>query len=281
MVKGISSINGLIKTSVVATLLAGSSALYASNPIKDINNKPNNTEILSREGADALKAMRVNEINQTAVPTVHNKRIDDTFRKFAKDDEEKKLINSLIDGMYPTKGTFLTSALLQHELDRQQYFLLLEEKGNLLIKNNINPELGKEVSIYGSDFYKSVRPHAKEIDKWIDDEYTPRILGNLSFDHKPTAKEVIDRLDDIVENRSNFKTNEVTSYNFASDVFIKKQLNNRTDDLALSELIAFKMYMIDKTIFEKTSKNNDFFKNNGRLTDFYNEWIETVEPTGK
>lgn len=283
---GIKKMNGLVKTSVISALLATTTAMYATNPVKK-DAQPNQTEVVSKTGAEALKAMNLQEVNQASVPTIHNSRIDNTFRKFAKNEQEKSAINSLISSMYPKKGTFLASALMQHELDRQQLFLLLEERGDLLKKNNLNPQLGNEISRYGSNFYKSVRPNAKAVDKWVDNDYTPKIMGLLHFDHKPTAEEVIERLDDIAAKKANFTSDDLRYYQTASNLFyynnVKKQKNNQT----LSELIAHKIFTIDNIIFKKLLTNYNFFGENSkynqydRLSDFYGDWMDTVKPTGK
>lgn len=281
----ISKINGL-KAGALALILAGSTVMYASNP-KKYDTNPNQTEIVSREGAEALKVMNIQKVQQTSVPTIHNSRLDNTFRKFATNEEEKIAINDIINSFYKDKGTFLASALIQHELDRQQLFLLLEEKGNLLTKKGLNPELGKNISEYGSNFYKSVRPAAKKIDNWLDNNYTPKVLGLLYFDHKPSAKEVVEKLDNIAEKKANFNLDDIIDYHTCSDGFKNKSLKNRTDDKAMSELIAYKIFTIDKIIFKKTLENNDVFGRNSyftkyeRLADFYNSWMGTVEPNGK
>ena len=198
MVKGISSINGLVKTCVISALLAGTTVLYASNPIKK-GAQPNQTEIDSEAGTEALNATSLQGVQQTFVPSVNNPRLDATFRKFAKNDNEKKEINDIINSIYKEEGTFLASVYIQHEIDRQQLGALLDENTDLLSK--INPELAKKVREIGSKFYKSVRPIKENVEDKIEKSYTPEIFSLLAFDHIPNAKEVIKRLDSIADKR--------------------------------------------------------------------------------
>ena len=73
-------------------------------------------------------------VKQTTVPTVHNTRLDNTFKKFARTGQEIQQVNTFINSLYKNKGTFLASAHIQHELDRQQIYLMLNENTDLLIK---------------------------------------------------------------------------------------------------------------------------------------------------
>lgn len=281
-----SAINKIMKTSVLGALLMGSVALKATNPITNVNKTPNQnqTEIVSKEGAAAIKTNALQGINQTSVSTTHNKRIETIFRKFANNDNEKQQVNALINSTYSAKGTFLASALLQHELDRQQLFLLLEEKGDVLVKNNLNQELGKKVQSFGSDFYKSVRPNAKVVSDWLDKKYSPNLMGLLAFNNKPNAEEVINKIDYIAQNKANFTSDDILYYGVSSGDFKRKYIKNKTDDSSLSELIAYKIFLIDKIIFKKTLKNNNFFGENSHfnqyadLEDFYDRWVDTVSP---
>ncbi len=284
------SINKIAKASLLSTIIMSSALLYATKPITNVNATPkqNQTEVVSKSGAEALRAVSLQGVTQASVPTVHNQRIDNTFMKFPTTEAEKIEYKSVLDAMYTNLGTFLASAQIQHELDRQQLFLLLEEKGDLLVKNNLNPELGNRIKEYGSDFYKSVRPSAKIIDKWLDNDYTPKILGLLYFDHKPSAKEVLDRLDDIAKNKVNFSSDDMFKYSLACDGFTgANKINSKSNNFLLSELIAFKIFTIDSIIFKKTLKNSNVFGENSKytravgLSSFYDRWINTVKPQAK
>ena len=286
MVKGISSINGFIKTGLVSALLAGSSALYASNPIKkDV--QPNKTEVVSKEGAEALKAANLQGIQQTSVPTVSNLKLNATFRKFAKNADDKQAINEIISDIYKDEGTFLGSVYVQHEIDRQMLGVLLDGNTDILINNNINPTLGKEVKKIEQEFYKTVKPNAQKVTDWLTQIYTPAILKLVEFDHKPNSEEVIKRLDYIAEEKAKFDLDDMIEYHVFSDNFQRNELKNRTDNQALSDLAAYKMFMIDKLIIKNALYNhrvfnyNERYSNGGSLKNYYEDWMKSVEPKGK
>ena len=283
MVKGISSINGFIKTGVISALLAGSTALYASNPIKK-EAQPNQTEVVSKEGAEALKSASLLELQQTPVTTEHNPRLDATFRKFAKNAEDKQAINEILNKIYKDEGTFLASAYIQYEMDRQMLKILLDENTDMLINNNINPKLGNKVKKFGKDFYGAVTPNAQKVTNWLENSYTPAIFSLIRFDHKPNGQELIKRLDYIAEEKANFDLDDMVEYHVFSDNFHRNELKNRTDNQALSDLAAYKMFMIDKLIIKNALYNHWVFDptykfNNGAiLKDYYDEWMNSVEP---
>ena len=283
------TINKIAKTGIISGLLMGAVALKATNPITNVKQTPNQnqTEIVSKAGADALRAANMQGVQQNSVPTVHNQRLDNLFRKFATNEEEKKMVNSVINATYSTKGTFLAAAFIQHELDRQQICLLTEEKGDLLTKNGINPELGEKIKKFGSDFYKSVRPNAKKVEEWLDKHYSPNLLNLLSFDNKPSGEEVIKKLDDIAENKVSFELDDIIDYHVATDDFKRKNIQNKTDNLSMSELIAFKMFTIDQILIKKTLTNCNFFGKDSQfakyanLEGYYDDWMNSVSPARK
>jgi len=277
------TINKIAKAGVVGTLLMGAVALKASNPITNVNKTPNQTEIVSKEGAEALKATTLQGVQQTQ--TIRNQRLDNNLRKFAVTEQEKATVNSFLNKVYKEKGRFWAAAHIQHELDRQQLFILLNEETNLLAK--INPALGKEVKAIGPDFYKGVRPNGAIIKKWLKEEYSPSVLGVMAFDHKPTGKEMIEKLDEIAEKKAGFVLDDIIDYHVYSDDFNHRILQEKTDDASLAALAAYKMFTIDYIIFKKTLTEYDFFEKRyfwtkyTGLESYYKDWMESVEPKGK
>ncbi len=71
MVKSITSAGNIVKTVALSALLAGSVALGATNPVKTTKqgSMPNQTEVVSKDGAEAVKAMTLPQQPKTAVPT--------------------------------------------------------------------------------------------------------------------------------------------------------------------------------------------------------------------
>ena len=233
-------------------------------------------------GPGSPESAPIQVTQSSTVPTVHNQRLDDLYRRFASNNEELNQVNSLVNEFYKNYGTFLASAVIQHELDRQQLYTLFDEDSKTL--SRINPELAEEVKGIGPDFYKAVKPNKDRVIQWLEEEYTPKMLQFLSFDHIPTANDVLNKLDDIAEKKVNFTKDDLLTYYVCLDSFKYKYMNNRSDNINLSELIAFKMFVIDKIIFEKSLRNSNFFRKEyyfdkyTGIEGWYGDWMDSVSP---
>ena len=223
---------------------------------------------------------------QTSVPTVHNLKLDKALSKYIESNDDKEYIEGIINNVYKDNGTYMGSALMQHEIDLQNLCSFMSGNTDILIKNNINPELGKTIKGFGSAFYKTVTPREEKVIKWLMEGYSPSVINNLKFDHIPTAAEVCIRLDDIAKTKAGFTRDELLEYYALNDEFIYKKLKKRNDTQAMSDLIAYKIYLIDKIMFEKELDGIGTFTMVGRfehskktIWDYYNEWIKSVEPT--
>ncbi len=278
------AINRVARICIMSTAIVGMVMLLgASSLIKNTrqNTEPPKTELMSKEASEALK---LNSLQQTqqSVPTVHNYNLDATLMKFAENSDELIDFNKFINEIYTNNGSYLGSAVLQKEIDMQMLSALIKKNTNLIIKNNINPQLGKKIEGFGEPFYKTITPNAELIDKWLDN-YSQVIDKNLQFDHKPTAKEVSDRLDFIAENKMNFTQDEIIEYYIYCEDFLSR-IKDKNSEQAFSNLLAFQMFMIDRLAFAKELYGVGVFgrgsyQNNGKIMrDFYKEWMESVEP---
>ena len=210
------TINKIAKIGLLGGLLMGAVSLKATNPITKTNNTQNQTEIVSKEGAAALRAASVQGIQQKSV--LRNQRLDNTFRKFGSNAEELRQINVIMNDVYKKHGTFMASAMIQHELDRQQLYLLLKQVTKKLAK--INPDLAKEVTEIGDGFYNGIRNNdVDRVEKWLNEEYTPSVLGVLYTDHKPTGEEMIKIIDEVGE----------TTYRDYEELFYTKLIQRKVD----------------------------------------------------
>ena len=256
----------IAKVGMLCSLLMGTVTLYATTPItkiKAIEQKP--TE---------------------AVPTVHNPKLDKALRKYIETAEDREYIEGIINNTYIDNGTYIASALMQHEINLQHLCSFMSGNTDILIKNNINPELGKTIKGFGAAFYKSVTPREEMVVNWLINDYSPSVVKNLQFDHKPTAAEVCIRLDNIAKSKAGFTRDELIEYYALNNEFIYKKLKKRNDTQAMSDLIAYKMYLIDKIMFEKELDGIGVFTMVGRfesnkktIYNYYQEWIKSVEPT--
>ena len=277
------SINKIARTGVLGALLMGSVALKATNPITNVNKTPNQnqTEIVSKEGAEALRAASLQGIQQSSVPTVHNSKLDNMLKKFIETDDDRKAINDLTGKIYNIQGTFLGSALMQHEIDRRALYHFITGNTKLFKNNRINPELAKTIEGFGEKFYKTITPKQETVLDWIFKKYTPALMGNLTNGQKASAKQVIDKLDDFATKKTGFDFDERSEYFIYSNGYKDKVLKNRTDNQAMADLAAYKMYLIDKLMLEKELKGADILYGTGsfpKLVNYYRNWMESVNP---
>ena len=218
--------------------------------------------------------------------TVHNQKLDKALRKYIESSEDREYIDGIINNTYKDNGTYLASALMQHEINLQHLCSFMSGNTDILIKNDINPELGKTIKGFGSAFYKTVTPNEEKIVNWLINSYTSQLMKDLQFDHKPTAAEVCIRLDNIANTKAGFTMDERIEYTAFNNEFIYKKLKKRNDTQAMSDLIAYKMFLIDKIVFEKELDRIGVFKAVGRfekgdytIFHYYDKWIKSVEPT--
>ena len=103
-------------------------------------------------GPGSPESAPIQVTQSSTVPTVHNQRLDDLYRRYASNNEELNQVNSLLNGFYKSHGTFLSSAIIQHEIDRQQIYTLFDEDTKTL--SRINPKLAERVKEFGPDFIR-------------------------------------------------------------------------------------------------------------------------------
>ena len=243
--------------------------------------------VVSINATNPLTKTKAIEQKQTeAVPTVHNQKLDKALRKYIETSEDREYIEGIINKTYKDNGTYAASALMQHEINLQQLCSFMSGNTDILIKNNINPELGRMIKDFGVAFYKTVTPREEKVVNWLMNSYNVQLLKDLQFDHKPTAAEVCIRLDNIAKSKAGFTRDELIEYYALNDEFIYKKLKKRNDTQAMSDLIAYKMYLIDKIIFEKELDGINVFDAIGRFENshynilyYYRQWIKSVEPT--
>ena len=141
-------------------------------------------------GPGSPESAPIQVTQSSTVPTVHNQRLDDLYRKYASNEEEVNQVNSMVNEFYKNYGTFLASAVIQHELDRQQLYTLFDEDTKTL--SRINPKLAERVKEFGPDFYKAVKPidilpRLKTGDSWMQTCRAPEggLTGALQIGDAP------------------------------------------------------------------------------------------------
>lgn len=196
----ISVINGVAKKAALGAMLFSSVAMFATNPIKTARTEnPPQTEVVSKDGADALKAMTFPQQQNPAVPTVHNKALDEKFLKLARDDEERKLMEDFLLNVYNNCGSYLASAKIQQELDLNMFYEFLD--GNIEILKRFDEEAYNKID---RDAMQKVVEKGEPIKKWLDENYLAVYNQPFGqFDHMPDYEELNDALDDYIEKDPN------------------------------------------------------------------------------
>lgn len=283
MIKGISSINGWVKAGALSALLAGSTAMYASNPTKEVNNTLNQTEVVSKAGADALKAANMQIIQQETIPTVHNPNLDATLQKFIESKEDKAYIDNIINNVYKNNGTFLGSVLMQQEIDFQQLCSFLLGNTDIQIKNNINPDLGNEIQSMGTDFFKSIESDKDNLISFFSDNYLPSIVKLLSNTKAKDGNSVNEHMDKIADNLSYFNDKDKLAYKKACNNFIKEKNKDNFNNIDKANLSAYKMFVIDKMFYSKLLSAYGIFSdsNTNNMEEYFSRWMDSVKPSVK
>ena len=285
MVKGVSS--KIIRNTALGLFAAGSMGVAAANLHKNNSyvTEPNKTELISKAGAEALKVNSIQVVNQSEVPTEHNIKLDETLKKMAVGENDKNSINALTNKIYDIRGTFLGTAYLQHELNVRALYTFMTGNTKQLRDSGVAPKFADKIDSYGEDFYKTVKPISEPVLNWALDSYTPYLVSKLSFDHKPTADEVLDKLDDIIENESILTKDEKQRILIMSDNYKRLSLQNKKDNKSLSDAIAYEVNMYDIYMFwhelmQAGIYNGDYYTRSDKtIKDFYLEWMSNVNPT--
>ena len=284
MIKPVSS--SVLRNSVLALFIAGSMGVKAENSVSRNNyvTEPNRTELISKAGAEAVKVNSIQVVNQSEVPTVHNTKLDTTIRKFIEDDNDRKSINGLIDNSYTNFGTFLGTACIQHELNTRVLYTFMTGNTKLLKDKNIAPKFADKIDSYGEDFYKTVKPNARTVLQWAVADYTPYFNSKFQFDHKPTADEVLSKIDNIISNESALTNEEKNDIRAKSLHYRITSLDNRKDTQSMADFIAFKINLYDTYMFWHELRaagiyNDGYFRESDKnIKSFYLEWMDKVNP---
>ena len=217
------------------------------------------------------------------IPSYHNTRLDVTLRKFIETNEDREYEKKIIDNVYNNNGTYLASAIVQHMIDHMNFSAFLNGKTYILTEND--PKLGKMIEGFGPDFYRSVTPNTEHIIKWLNNEYTPAFFSAIKFNSKPNADEVIKRMDDMAKNNKMFKEQDLAEYLLLTNNYTKQKLKGKTDTQALSDIISYKMCLIDKLIFIRsldhsgTSYSKESFEHGSNsIRDYFMMWMDSVSP---
>ena len=244
-----------ISKGFIGAIIASTVLLGASSTIKNTKQEtqPAQTELMSKESAEALKA---NSLQQTpTVPTVHNPKLDATLMKFAENQDDSIYVKKFLNDTYSNYGTYMGSAIIQSEIDINMFLSFIDGNKEILKGFPNGDVLYKAASAKGG--LELVKTKSEELKKWIQENhaavYSPFFY---QFDHKPTSQETIDALDEYVKiNNHTFENRYWQIYTNPSEEFEKKlQNSNNSIVQKRSDLIAYKMYLADMSLFRNLMK---------------------------
>lgn len=274
------SINCVAKKAALGAMLASSVAMFASNPIKNEKTETQpKTEVVSKDGAEALKAITFPMLQQNPkVPTAHNKALDEKFMKLSRNDEEKKLMEDFLLNVYKNCGSYLASAKIQQELDLNMFYEFLD--GNIEILKIFDENAYNKID---KESMKKVTEKSEPIKKWLDENYLKVYYEPLDqFDHPPDIQELKDALDDYVEYDPNkyFKDGFVIYRGNVNLFFEKLKKSKMPLTQKYSNLIAYEVNTADYILFLNLLKNAGIYKreNDDNILDNFLAYINAVQP---
>jgi hypothetical protein len=237
----------------LAAMLTGSMALMASNPIKTARTEtPVQREVVSREGSEALRAVTFPGVQQTpAVPTVHNRALDEKLLKFCDNDEERNTIQEFLSSTYNDYGSYLGSAIVQQYLDINMFMSFLN--GNIEILKRFDQRAYDEIDV---EVMQEVIEKSEPIKQWLNENYFAAYNEPLGqFDHPPEAEEVSQALDNYVNadpyNLFYKKGGFFGDYTNANTRFKNTQKRSNDSDLQKnSDYVAFQVSRADYLLFK-------------------------------
>ena len=265
----LSAINGVAKKAALGAMLASSVAMFASNPIKtERTENPPQTEVVSKDGAEALKAMTFPQQQNPAVPTVHNKALDEKFLKLADTEEEKQYVNNLLSNIYAKNGSYLGSAMVQQNIDVNMFLAFLD--GNIDILKRFDEEAYNKID---RDAMQKVVEKGEPIKQWLNENYFNVYNQPFGqFDHSPDYEELNSALYNYIE-LDPYKLFENGSLLYKYDSKIANEMlenSNMDNTQKNSNLMAVKVHAVNKTLFNnlmnvcglyKESDGNNIFEN--------------------
>lgn len=238
MIKPVSVMNSIVKTPAVrnfatATMLtlgvlgvgacAGGSANKTTEQVQ--------TEILSAEGAEALKAMNVetplysNEINKQVY--------DKTLSICPKDQVES--VKEALKKSFEVAGTFLGTADAQRVVDMN------------LIGNFKNIALDK----FDSGMHITILEQVNKKSTALMNQIRQTEAEEFAKNGFPSAQDMSKRLDDTFNNLEFVTDKQKRIYNKSILAFQKGQsVSQKSNVQKMSDLIAYKAFLIDKAIIE-------------------------------
>lgn len=254
----ISAINSAAKKAALGAMLASSVAMFASNPIKTARTEtPQQTEVISKDGAEALKALTFPQEKQTpAVPTVHNQKLDENILKFFDTEEDITNAKNVLNEIYDNNGTYMASLLIQQQIDYNMFLAFLN--GDSKIVEKFYSHLAEDLRL---DALKIDQNIIDQVMEWLEPNFFLVIQPVIdNFDHPPDANELIQAINKYVnEDPSKFYHIRPRffdgNFNKGNDYFRKQQEKYNNSNIQKdSDYIAKQIHTADFLLFDELLK---------------------------
>lgn len=279
----VSVINGVAKRAALGAMLFSSVAMFATTPNRNtrIENPPQ-TEVVSKDGTDALKAMTFPQQQNPAVPTVHNKALDEKFLKLADTEEEKQYVNNLISNIYTKNGSYLGSAMVQQNIDVNMFLAFLD--GNIEILKRFDEEAYNKID---RDAMQKVVEKGEPIKQWLNENYFNVYNQPFGqFDHMPDAFEVENALTEYIKKNpyNLFEKEDITVFQLKIEDYAKElNKSNLNQTQRFSNMLAYEINQADYLMFFNLLNKVGISVGHKDLAQLknYHAFIDAVAPVTK
>lgn len=283
-------IKGIMKTPIVRNLAIGSmfaGAVMAGQAAKPVSNpmteSPLQEQLLSSDASKALAAVALFQSSDD----VRNKEIENKIMALSENEAERKDNKAAIDYLYSNFGLYFTAAALQTDLCNAYFKKAMDsfnkaeqpilrrrvennptqaEKDEYWERTVASAQLGQGYKI-GDYFCEVLDGSVYNLKYYYDNTWVPfrqsymnAILSGSSG--KPTAKQVSDGLDKLEQSVTFFTAEEHKRYNNEVKAYEEKLTSSNVDQ---SNLIAFKVFLIDRMVIERNIKDFRLLDGNRHL----------------
>lgn len=293
----ISTINGTAKKAALGVMLAGSVAAFASNPVRTAKpENPAQTEVVSKTGAEAMKALAYPQQQKSNVPTIHNKKLDEKCLRFCSTDEEKKHMSAYLSNIYNEYGSYLGSVVAQQSLDVNMFLKFLE--GDIEILKNFECEyrISRAAAPEGKYYEVAKRyytPETKEkienlknkVYDWVNENYFKIYADVFSTDHSPDYEETSKMFDKFFKSLDNYefapnkKMFQDLNLNYVgSGIYEEMGKSSSNETQKEMDMFAAKINYTDGLLFWNLSKIYYDPPSNIKMFRLYQIFMQAIEP---
>lgn len=222
-------------TAMLTTAVITSSATNSN--LKNNFITPEQTEIISKAGAEALKN---NAYTLEVSSFKHNKDLDKLYLKNCDIEKSTKYKKSILKSLYNVYGTYGATIEIQREIDNAS----LKEAFDLYLNHY---KLDNKTKI------KAIEIIA-DFEKWQNDVYYTELLKAEVEMYKkipyPNVEQAIKIIDEHINNSEFFTKEDIKSYHGNSKKYQARQ-EKKDSEKAKADLLAYKVHLLNTLAFNK------------------------------